>query len=413
MDCKKRHVFSKINRLLELFPVVVILGARQCGKSTLARQLRPNWQYFDLENHQDFTLINDDSSLFFSNNPNHLIIDEAQKSSSLFETLRGVIDQNRNQKGRFILSGSASFDLIKNVSESLAGRVATVELYPFKCSEFLDMELSPFFNIFNQKISIEDIGSLKKMECRIETKIVTEFFLKGGYPEPLLHKESDFHSLWMQNYSDQYINRDIRSLFPKLDLIKYRRVLQMLSQLNGTIVNKAEVAKSIEANQNSVKDYIDIIAGTYFWRILPAYVTPKIKTTQKLPKGHFVDSGLALYMQNILNKQDLQRSPYLGRFFEAFAAEEVIRGIHMSKAVNVQVSHLRTKAGGEIDLIVEGSFGLLPIEIKYGSSTPKNNLKFLQSFIELHHLPYGILINNSNRVQMVTDKIIQIPIGAL
>lgn len=413
MDYRKRHAFNKINRLLDLFPVVVILGARQCGKSTLARQLRPDWNYFDLENHQDFTLINDDPSLFFANNPNHLIIDEAQKSPILFETLRGVVDQNRNQKGRFILSGSASFDLIKNVSESLAGRVATIELYPFKCSEFLDQELSPFFDIFNQKISVVDIEVLKKLECRIKTKTVTDFFLKGGYPEPSLHKEPDFHSLWMQNYFDQYINRDIRSLFPKLDLIKYRRVLQMLSQLNGTIVNKAEVAKSIEANQNSVKDYIDIIAGTYFWRILPAYITPKIKTSQKLPKGHFVDSGLALYLQNIRDRDDLQKSPYLGRFFEAFAAEEVIRGVHMSQAVNVQVSHLRTKAGGEIDLIVEGSFGMVPIEIKYGSSTSKNKLKFLQSFIELHDLPYGILVNNSDRVQMITDKIIQIPMGAI
>ncbi|OVE81995.1 hypothetical protein BVY03_01730 [bacterium K02(2017)] len=413
MDGKKRHLFNKINKLLNLFPVVVIFGVRQCGKSTLARQIRPDWQYFDLENHQDFSLINDDSSLFFANNPNHLIIDEAQKSPVLFETLRGVIDQNRESKGRFILSGSASFDLIKNVSESLAGRVATVELQPFKCSEYLEKDLSPFFEIFNQKISIENIDSLKKLECRIETNVMTDFFLKGGYPEPILHHDPEFHSLWMQNYFDQYINRDVRSLFPKLDLIKYRRVLQMLSQLNGTIVNKAEVAKSIEANQNSVKDYIDIIAGTYFWRNLPAYITSKIKTTQKLPKGHFVDSGLALYLQNILNKQDLQRSPYLGRFFEAFAAEEVIRGIHMSQAVNVQVSHLRTKAGGEIDLIVEGSFGLLPIEIKYGSSTSKSKLKFLHSFIELHNLPYGVLINNSNRVQMITDKIIQIPIGAI
>ena len=109
----------------------------------------------------------------------------------------------------------------------------------------------------------------------------------------------------------------------------------------------------------------------------------------------------------------LDQLPTLGRYFESFIVEEIIRGVQATKAVNVQFYHLRTKAGGEIDLIIEGSFGLIPIEIKYGSSTSKGKLKFLQSFIELHNLPFGIVINNSDRIELITDKIIQIPAGAL
>jgi predicted AAA+ superfamily ATPase len=112
----------------------------------------------------------------------------------------------------------------------------------------------------------------------------------------------------MQNYFEQYVNRDIRSLFPNLDIVKYRRVLGMLSSVSGTIINKADIARSVEVNEKAVSEYIDIIAGTYFWRRLPAYQTPKIKTIQKLPKGHFVDSGLALFLQNIFTPDQLEKA---------------------------------------------------------------------------------------------------------
>jgi predicted AAA+ superfamily ATPase len=187
----------------------------------------------------------------------------------------------------------------------------------------------------------------------------------------------------------------------------------MLSSVSGTIINKADIARSIEVSEKTVSEYIDIMAGTYFWRNLLPFQTSKIKTTQKLPKGHFVDSGLALFLQNIFTMDQLDKLPGLGRYFETFIIEEVIRGVQATKAVNVQFYHLRTKAGGEIDLVLEGSFGLLPIEIKYGSTTTKGKLKFLQSFIDLHNLPFGIVINNSDRIELISEKIIQIPAGAL
>ncbi len=396
-----------------MFPVVIIVGARQCGKSTLARMCGKDWKYYDLENYRDYERIDSDPILFFEENTEKVIIDEAQKSPKLFEILRGVVDGERKKKGRFILTGSASFELLKNVSESLAGRAAVVELDPFKINEFENVALSRFFSIFENKISKSNIAYLKKIPVRFKNNLLKKYFLVGGFPEPVLEKKKGFHANWMENYFDQYINRDLRTFYSKLDIIKYRRVVSMLSTLSGTIVNKAEIAKSAEIGERTVKDYMDIISGTFFWRSLEAFRTPKIKTTQKLPKGHFSDSGLELFLQNIQSKEELERCPYLGRYFESFVAEEIIRGIRATKAVNIQIYHLRTKAGGEIDLVVQGSFGLLPIEIKYGSSTTSRQLTFLKSFIELHNLPYGVVINNSDRVEMITDKIIQIPAGAI
>ena len=394
---------------MKLFPVVIILGVRQCGKSTLAKMLRPNWKYFDLENYQDYALLDEDPILFFQENPKDIIIDEAQKSPRLFETLRGIIDQGRREKGRFLLTGSGSFELMKQVSESLAGRAAVVELGVFKFSEFHSKPLPHFYEIFLQKISRNSLSFLKSLKPTDTFMEQKDFFLKGGFPEPGLAKEKGFGPIWMENYFNTYINRDMRALFPKLDLIKYRRIISILSSVSGTIINKAEIARTIEVSERTVRDYLDIIQGTFFWRSLASYRTAKIKTTSKLPKGQFVDSGLTFYLQNIQSHDDLNRLPQLGRYFESYIVEEIIKGIECTNVVNLEYFHLRTKAGGEIDLVLSGPFGLIPIEVKFGSVIQRKKIQFLVNFVEDHKLPLGIVINNSDKVHLIHDKIIQIP----
>jgi len=413
MDGVRRNIEEKVNRLAHSFPIVVILGARQCGKSTLSQMLRPDWKYFDLENPNHYQRITDDPMLFFRENPHHLIIDKAQRLPSLFDVLRSVVDTQRNLKNCFILTGSASFDLMKNISESLAGRVGIVELSAFKINEFQQKSLPDFYQLFDQKLTSESVSWLKTLKPCIDIYELKRALLTGGYPEPVLADNVNFHQDWMENYVETYINRDMRTLFPRIDLLKYRRVLAMLSYLSGTIINKSDIARSIETSEKTVRDYLDIISGTYFWRQLGAFTTPKIKTTLKLPKGYFRDSGLTLFLQNIHSLDELDNYPLLGRTFENFIVEEIIKGINVTQAKNVRYCHFRTKAGAEIDFIAEGSFGLLPIEVKYQSNTPKRQLASLQHFIELHHLQLGILINNSTEACMLTDKIIQIPAGCV
>lgn len=413
MDGLDRYASNKISRLLDNFPVVVILGARQCGKTTLARMVAPKWKYFDLQSPNVFDRLSSDPVLFFRENPAYCIIDEAQELPTLFDVLRGVIDSDRKTKGRFLLTGSASFDLIKSVSETLAGRVGTVELAPMKMTELNQEPLSRFYEIFESKIDQSNLGLLKSLRPTIDITSIKERIFAGGYPEPALSGDFDFQADWMESYFNTYINRDMRLLYPNLDLVKYRRVVAMLSSLSGTIVNRSEVARSVEVSEKTCRDYLDIISGTYFWRDLPGFVTPKIKTTLKLPKGHFRDSGLNLFLQNVSSIEELSLYPRLGNVFENFIVEELIRGIEVTKARNLRFSHFRTKAGGEIDLIVQGNFGMLPIEIKYQSHTPKKSLTSLANFIELHSLPYGIVINNCNAPSMITDKIVEIPAACI
>ena len=413
MDYLERNIQQRIKQLLQAFPIVVILGVRQCGKSTLAKSIGKHWKYYDLESPTHYELISNDPVLFFRENTEQLIIDEAQCYPELFTTLRGVIDADRSINGRFILTGSASFELMKSVSESLAGRVAIIELSPLKMNEFEREPLSTFFEIFEKKLSLNDLDQLKKLSPSKSPHQIKQYLLKGGYPQPVLSSGDDFFFDWMENYFATYINRDMRSLFPRIDILKYQRVIKMLSSLSGTIVNKSEIARSSETTEKSIRDYLQIITGTFFWRELPAFKTAKIKTTTSLPKGHFRDSGLLLYLQNIFTHKDLEFYPRLGNVFESFVTEEVIRGVQSKKARNVKAHHFRTKAGGEIDLLLEGSFGLLPIEIKYQSNTTKKQLTSMINFIEKLALPYGLVLNNCEKPSFITPKILQIPVGCL
>lgn len=413
MDALTRNLQTRIEQLSANFPIVVVLGVRQCGKSTLARTVGQDWKYYDLENLNHLERIRNDPVLFFKENSDHIIVDEAQIYPPLFATLRGVVDEQRENNGRFILTGSASFELMKNVSESLAGRVAIIELEPMKMNELRGEPLSPFFSLFEKRLSRDDLDQLKSLKPSRTIKDVNHYLLKGGYPQPVLRADSDFFLDWMENYFNTYINRDMRSLFPRIDIIKYQRVIKMLSSISGTIVNKSELARSAESGEKSIRDYLQIISGTFFWRELPAFKTSKIKTTTSLPKGHFRDSGLLLFLQNIFTPGELEFYPKLGNVFESFVVEELIRGIQAVAARNLKYYHFRTKAGGEIDLIIEGSFGLLPIEIKYQSNTTKKQLTSMINFIELHELPYGLVVNNCESPSMITENIMQIPIACL
>ncbi len=413
MDVLNRNLQTRIEQLSANFPIIVILGVRQCGKSTLAKTVGRDWKYYDLENLNHLERISSDPVLFFKENSDHVIVDEAQIYPPLFATLRGVVDEQRENNGRFILTGSASFELMKNVSESLAGRVANIELEPMKMNELEGEPLSAFFSLFEKRLSRYDLDELRSLKSTRTIKDLNHYLLKGGYPQPVLRADSDFFFDWMENYFNTYINRDMRSLFPRIDIIKYQRVIKMLSSISGTIVNKSELARSAETSEKSIRDYLQIISGTFFWRELPAFKTSKIKTITSLPKGHFRDSGLLLFLQNIFTPEALEFYPKLGNVFESFVVEELIRGVQAVAARNLNHYHFRTKAGGEIDLILEGSFGLLPVEIKYQSNTTKKQLTSMINFIELHQLPYGLVVNNCESPAMITENIMQIPIACL
>jgi predicted AAA+ superfamily ATPase len=409
MTDKKRNLETKINNLMLYFPVVIILGVRQCGKTTLAKLLRPNWEYFDLERSRDFDFVTRDFEFFIKEHRHSIIIDEAQRHPALFQELRGVVDRDRKNKNRFLLTGSSSLDLIKNVSESLAGRVGLVELGTFKANETYAIGLPGFYAIFSRDLNRTTIDFLKGLEPEISHDQLMQAFLRGGYPEPVLEKDDRFYDAWMENYIQTYIQRDIRTLFPRLDLIKYQRFISMLSALSGTIINRSQVGRSLDISEKAIRDYLQIAEGSYIWRIVPSYEKSPSKSMVKMPKGNIRDSGLAHSIQGITQRKQLPNYPHVGTAFEAFISEEIIKGLQATEIVNWNYYYFRTRNGAEIDLILEGPFGTLPIEIKFGSMIKQRQIQALKNFVYKNNLPLGIVINNSDDVQLVADRILQLP----
>ena len=409
MDVLKRNEIDKINQLLEIFPIVLILGVRQCGKTTLAKQVRPHWKYFDLENTNDFDFISNDLEFFFKEYPSNIIIDESQEYPQIFKQLRGIIDSKRALKNRFILTGSSSPELIQHASDSLAGRLGIIELGTLKRNELKQQALPDFYTLLNKQISRQSLEFLKQIDSKENNPDIINDFLVGGYPEPVLAQNPVYFQTWMNNYFQLYINRDLKKLFPKIDSIRYRRFISTLSELSGTIINKAQLGRSIDTNEVTIRDYLDIADQTFIWRIIPSYEKTRTKSLVKMPKGILRDSGLMHFLANINDREALIRSPHVGHNFESYIIEELIKGMNSSNAVNCAYYYYRTKHGSEVDLILEGNFGTLPIEIKFGTATQLKQLTSITKFVKDNQLPFGIVINNSNEVRMLSEKIIQIP----
>ncbi len=402
MSGLKRNITESINYLLNHFPCVVILGARQVGKSTLLKQILPNASFFDLERDADFQRINNDPELLLQETNRPIIFDEAQISASLFKALRVEIDKNRNQAGQFLLSGSSSPQLLKHISETLAGRVAIVELEPFQWQEGLKKNYPDLITALSE-------GKFKSLQPNFNKRELLELCLYGGYPEPFLKRyDAKFFRLWMENYIKTYVERDIRALFPTLQLDVYKRFVQMLAYASGEIINNSNFARSLDVSQPTIKNYLNIIEGTFLWRKIPSYQKNLTKRIIKMPKGYLRDTGLINYFLRIQTVNDLKSHPQFGRIWEIFISEQLIR--HFKNRIeNIEYFYYRTHNQAEIDLIIETQAGLIPIEIKSGFSSSKRQIQTLQRFIEEQHCPFGLLINNGDEIFKLSQNIYQLP----
>jgi len=405
---------DKLNRLLEMFPVVAIVGPRQCGKSTLVRQLRPEWRYYDLESPDDYLLISSDPLAFFSLNRAAVIIDEAQQYPDLFPVLRGVIDSDRKKKGRFILTGSSSSEIAKGVTESLAGRIATVEMWPFKQCEYYENTIPDFYSLLVENhTQIDDFLNLKNRLSLAESMNV---WFKGGFPEPLIESEKnpEFYDQWQENYLKDYIGRDVRGLFPRLNIHSFRRFLTLLAQFSGHQLNMSEMARALEISVTTVNDYLDIIHQTFLWRNLPPFTKNRLKKVQKAKKGFFRDQGLLHSVLKIRDLDSLLIHPVAGVSFESFVIEEIIRGLQSTMATGLDYAYYRTVDKSEVDLVIDGANGPVPIEIKLSSTVNRTrDLRGLNNFIKDTGVNLGILVNRGRRVEQLTKKIVQLPVNHL
>lgn len=235
---------------------------------------------------------------------------------------------------------------------------------------------------------------------------------QGGFPEPLINISADpeYHRHWMENYVADYLGRDVRNLFPRLNIHNFRRFLTLLAQFSGHQINMSDMARVLEVSVSTVKDYLDIIHQTFLWRNLDPFTGNRLKKVQKAKKGLFRDQGLLHYFLRINSLDDLLIHPVAGISFESFVIEEIIRGLQSTMATQLAYGYYRTVDKSEVDLVVEGDFGLVPIEIKLNSVVKRTMLRGLDNFMADTGASYGILINRGKRIELLSDRIVQLPV---
>ncbi len=407
MHAMKRIYEGLIKNYLAEFPCVVVLGPRQCGKTTLLGTLDSSWQRFDLERQSDFQVVSRDPDLFLRLNPQHIAIDESQVLPALFPALRVAIDANRHEPGRFVITGSSSPALMKSVSESLAGRVAIVEMAPLSFAETRPTFDSPFFDALRAgKIVASDLVNALRPHASLAE--INQYWMQGGYPEPWQKTSPFFRKAWCENYVQTYLQRDVARLFPALDHDRFRQFLHMLGSLSGTILNYSDVARTLAVSQPTARDYVEIAHGTFVWRRLPAFAGNPLKRVVKHPKGYLRDTGLLHHLLHIADLNALQSHSAMGKSWEGLVIEEILRGL-AGRGIAFEAFHYRTAAGGEVDLVLEGDFGLLPIEIKHNQTVRSQELQALGNFITDFKCPFGLVINNDERPRFYTEKMLGLP----
>ncbi|MBU0679386.1 MAG: ATP-binding protein [Verrucomicrobia bacterium] len=390
-----------------MFPCVAIIGPRQCGKTTLLHTLGDEWKYFDLERGADMEVIAHDPDLFLRINENCVAIDEAQILPALFPALRVAIDSERARKGRFVITGSSSPDLMRSLSESLAGRLAVIEMSPLMWAEVHGCTSSSLIAGIAQGAT--DAPTLiKGLSPRASLPQALDYWFRGGYPEPWITDSPRFSDRWTDQYIQTYLQRDVARLFPALDHNRFRLFIRMLGGLSGQVINIAEVARALGVAQPTARDYFEIAHGTFVWRRLPAFHRNTAKRVVKHAKGYVRDAGLLHHLIRVPDLDGLQGHPQVAASWEGLVIEEIIRQLNVL-AVPIDASFYRTAAGAEVDLVCEGPFGVIPFEIKRGQRVDLRDLRGLRDFISEQDCPVGVVINNDTEPRIYEERILGVP----
>jgi predicted AAA+ superfamily ATPase len=368
-----REAQKKLLQLSNTFKAIAVIGPRQAGKTTLVKTTFPDKPYFSLENPDIRNFAIEDPRGFLSSIPKGAILDEVQRVPQLFSYLQEVLD-NSSQKGLFIFTGSNNFLLQENISQTLAGRVAYLNLLPFTANELKSKKLLP--------------------------KTDEEVLFKGFYP-PIYDQKIEPID-WMPNYIKTYIERDVRQIKNVTDLLVFEKFMRVLAGRTGQELNLSAICNEVDVNLKTIQSWIGILESSFIIYLLKPYYQNYNKTIVKRPKVYFYDTGLVCSFLRISNASQLENYPLKGAIFETMIVIELVKKF-TNNGITPPLFYWRDKTGHEIDVIVDNAGKITPIEIKSGKTINTDFFKHLKYWNNLSKNQSAILIYSGDQEQKRSD----------
>ncbi|MGM0608953.1 MAG: ATP-binding protein [Candidatus Muiribacteriota bacterium] len=403
----KRDIEQTLVKLSKMFPAVLLTGARQVGKTTLLENLLNNFNYVTLDDPFILNQAKENPWGFFKSNQTPLIIDEIQYAPELFPYIKMICDKEK-KKGLFFLTGSQQFRMMKNITESLAGRICIVNLCGLSNRE-----------IYKSNFNIPFIPSESYLKARekclinLEYKDLWKIIHKGSMPA--MYVDNIEWQSFYSSYTKTYIERDVKDLAQVGNELKFLKFMTALAARTSQVLNISNIANEIGVSATTCDRWLSVLIASNIVFLLKPYSNNILKRALKTPKIYFLDTGLAAYLTRWMNSEVLETGAMSGAFFETFVIAEILKSYYNNGIIDPLLYYYRDKDKNEIDLLIEENGVLYPVEIKKTSTPQKNHLKNFKFFEKKspEKIGQGALICNYDKIFWFDDKNKVIPVSYL
>ena len=407
----RRNVAARVRRALEHTPVVLLNGARQTGKSTLAQELiREGYKadYVTLDDAGRRAAALDDPDGFIASFSRSAVIDEVQRAPGLFPAIKASVDRDR-RPGRFLLTGSADVLLLPSISESLAGRIQIATLWPFSQGE-----LAGRLDTFVDGVFSERLPSIS--EDRVLRSEVLHRALEGGFPEAIAHTDPEIRADWFDSYVDTILQREVRELSRIEGLADLPRLLALLAGRAASILNAAELARASGFNYMTLRRYLALLEKVFFIHLIPSWSGSMARRLVRHPKLMLVDGGLLAHLLSI-DLTRFERDPTLvGMVLENFVALELRKQLSWSRDVGKRLFHFRAHTGEEVDAVLERRGGeVVGVEVRATSAARPADFRGLRALAEATGKKFvrGVVLYTGRETIGFARNLHAVPISAL
>jgi len=405
MDYKHRIIETKLDELFRFYPVIAVLGARQVGKSTLVTNIfRGKVETVVFDPVIDIGNARQDPDFFLQNLKQPAFLDEIQYAPELLGAIKRVVDRKK-QKGLYILSGSQNLAVLKDIAESLAGRVAITHLWPMSRNEMVAGKKTSFLDKWLMGAEI-DLQAWQKNR----SEAVYPRIWRGGYPGIMDLPDHLVPGYW-SSYLQTYIERDVRKIANIGSLQTFGRFIGLLAALSAQEINHNQLGRELGIDRKTALAWTEIAQSTYQWLSIPAFSRNPLKKIAGKEKGFFTDTGFICFLQKISAPEIISSHPLQGRLFETYVCMEIIKNLQRLPLVP-NLYHFRAYSGAEVDLVLELNGKLYPIEIKAKSNPSRKDVRGFASFRECfpkENINDGLLVCAIEQPRRISDNVVAIP----